>query len=257
MTPPPDPPFFNPLQEGYLEDPWPHLAEMRDVDPVHQLLTGQWGLFRYEDVFRLLRDPTLSVADENVDFSVLERSARLDEVDDELRSRSILNIDPPDHTRLRGLVVKAFDARRVERMRERIRDIANRLVDLLLESDHADLVRGFNHPLPVIVICDMLGVPESDRAGFIEETGAAQFMRDVRIAAIYEGTNGIQAIDLVMRKLPLSDGEAMAREMARMRATVDALRASNNPQFGAAAERLEQTLERLRNAEASESRDPS
>jgi butyryl-CoA dehydrogenase len=57
--------------------------------------------------------------------------------------------------------------------------------------------------------------------GFVEETGAAQFMRDARIAAIYEGTNGIQAIDLVQRKLPLSGGETVRREIADMRATVE------------------------------------
>ena len=163
MTPPPNPPFFNPLQEGYLEDPWPHLAEMRDVDPVHQLLTGQWGLFRYEDVFRLLRDPTLSVADENVDFSVLERSARLDEVDDELRSRSILNIDPPDHTRLRRLVSKAFTPRTIEGLRPMIQRLVDEMLDAMAAEGTADLVRGLAFPLPFDVISEMLGMPAADK----------------------------------------------------------------------------------------------
>jgi len=63
--------------------------------------------------------------------------------------------------------------------------------------------------------------------GFVEETRAAQFMRDARIAAIYEGTNGIQAIDLVQRKLPLSGGETVRREITDMSATVEKLRGSN------------------------------
>jgi len=63
--------FFNPLEVGYIEDPWPHLAEIRAHDPVHHLLTGQWGLFRYDDTFTLLRDPTLSVDDENLDMERL------------------------------------------------------------------------------------------------------------------------------------------------------------------------------------------
>jgi len=90
-----------------------------------------------------------------------------------------------------------------------------------------------------------LGVQVHGGMGYIEETGAAQHMRDVRIAAIYEGTNGIQAIDLVMRKLPLADGAAIEREMADMRSIVDALKASNAPQFGNTADRLAETLDSL------------
>lgn len=76
--------------------------------------------------------------------------------------------NPPDHTRLRGLVVKAFDARRVEAMRERIVDIAEGLVEAFIEQGQGDLVRLFLHPLPVIVICDMLGIPEQDRPQFVD-----------------------------------------------------------------------------------------
>ena len=87
-----------------------------------------------------------------------------------------------------------------------------------------------------------LGVQVHGGMGFIEETGAAQHMRDVRISAIYEGTNGIQAIDLVGRKLGLSGGDAVRREIADMRATVEKLRAANAPVFGAMADRLGETL---------------
>ncbi len=90
-----------------------------------------------------------------------------------------------------------------------------------------------------------IGVQVHGGMGFIEETGAAQHMRDVRIAAIYEGTNGIQAIDLVMRKLPMRDGDALEREMTDMRSIVEALKASNVPQFGNAADRLAETLDSL------------
>ena len=78
--------------------------------------------------------------------------------------------NPPDHTRLRGLVVKAFDARRVEAMRTRIADIAESLVDAFIDRRQGDLVSLFLHPLPVIVICDMLGIPEQDRSEFIVGT---------------------------------------------------------------------------------------
>ncbi|MCC2096563.1 MAG: acyl-CoA dehydrogenase, partial [Hyphomicrobiales bacterium] len=95
-----------------------------------------------------------------------------------------------------------------------------------------------------------LGVQVHGGMGYIEETGAAQHMRDVRIAAIYEGTNGIQAIDLVMRKLALSEGAALDREMADMRAIIDALKASNAPEFGRSADRLAETLDSLQAATA-------
>ncbi|MBV1707837.1 MAG: acyl-CoA dehydrogenase family protein [Hyphomicrobiales bacterium] len=83
-----------------------------------------------------------------------------------------------------------------------------------------------------------LGVQVHGGMGFIEETGAAQYMRDARIVAIYEGTNGIQAIDLVQRKLGLANGATVAREIADMRATLALLGQRNTPGFGKTHERL-------------------
>ncbi|GAC1338423.1 MAG: acyl-CoA dehydrogenase [Beijerinckiaceae bacterium] len=77
-----------------------------------------------------------------------------------------------------------------------------------------------------------IGVQVHGGMGFVEETGAAQFMRDIRIGGIYEGTNGIQAIDLVQRKVPLSGGDAVRREIENMRATLARLREANTPDFG-------------------------
>src|SRR5205814_3090537 len=82
-----------------------------------------------------------------------------------------------------------------------------------------------------------LGVQVHGGMGFIEETGAAQHYRDARIATIYEGTNGIQAIDLVTRKLPLSGGTAVRAFLQELRGTVAAVRAVNDPALGATAER--------------------
>ena len=86
--------------------------------------------------------------------------------------------------------------------------------------------------------------------GFIEETGAAQYLRDSRIAAIYEGTNGIQAIDLVQRKLPLAGGATLKREIADMRAIVAAVAASGEAEFGATAARLGEAVDALEQASA-------
>jgi 3-(methylsulfanyl)propanoyl-CoA dehydrogenase len=93
-----------------------------------------------------------------------------------------------------------------------------------------------------------LGVQVHGGMGYIEETGAAQLMRDVRIAAIYEGTNGIQAIDLVQRKLALSGGEAMRDELADMQSILAALETINAEEFGAMAMRLGEAVMSLQRA---------
>jgi hypothetical protein len=88
-----------------------------------------------------------------------------------------------------------------------------------------------------------IGVQIHGGMGFIEETGAAQFLRDARINPIYEGTNGIQAIDLVTRKLPLSGGETFASWIGELRVVADQVRASNREGFGATAARLNEALD--------------
>jgi acyl-CoA dehydrogenase len=90
-----------------------------------------------------------------------------------------------------------------------------------------------------------LGVQVHGGMGYIEETGAAQHYRDARIATIYEGTNGIQAIDLVTRKLPLSGGEPVRAFLKELGGTVAAVRAANDPALGATAERLGEAIESL------------
>ena len=93
-----------------------------------------------------------------------------------------------------------------------------------------------------------LGVQVHGGMGFVEETGAAQHYRDARIAAIYEGTNGIQALDLVTRKIPLQGGWTVARYLDELRATVADLQASNAPAFGETAARLAEAVNSLERA---------
>jgi alkylation response protein AidB-like acyl-CoA dehydrogenase len=95
-----------------------------------------------------------------------------------------------------------------------------------------------------------LGIQVHGGMGFIEETGAAQHLRDARIAAIYEGTNGIQGIDLVMRKLPLSGGAAVRTYLDELRRTVEAVQSTNDPAFGAMGARLGEAVESLDRATA-------
>ena len=90
-----------------------------------------------------------------------------------------------------------------------------------------------------------MGVQIHGGMGFIEDTGAAQYHRDARILPIYEGTNGIQAIDLVTRKLPLEGGEVVKAYLAEMKATVREVQAMNRPEFGRMGERLSEALQAL------------
>ena len=93
-----------------------------------------------------------------------------------------------------------------------------------------------------------LGVQVHGGMGYIEETGAAQFMRDARIAGIYEGTNGVQAIDLVLRKLPLSGGATVAREIAGIRAVIAEVASRGGDAFGATVQRLGEAADALETA---------
>lgn len=152
-----------PFSEAEKLDLDPLYAQLREQEPLSrvQLPYGDtaWLATRYEDAKTVLGDPRFSRAE------VLRR--------DEPRMRpntangGLLTMDPPDHTRLRKLVAKAFTARRVERLRPRTEEIAHSLVDGMLERGApADLVEDFALPLPITVICELLGVPYADRADF-------------------------------------------------------------------------------------------
>jgi len=150
-----------------IRDPYPMYRELRENAPVLELPDANMIILsRYEDVQKTLRDRTLGHADDSMMTEEQLEEIRANPAVRSLRQTMLLK-NPPDHTRLRSLVVKAFDARRVEAMRERIRAIANNLVDGFIASGSGDLVNLFTHPLPVIVICDLLGVPEADRKEFV------------------------------------------------------------------------------------------
>ncbi len=174
MTDAQAPPIFNPLEPGYVEDPWPHLAEIRDEDPVHHMLTGQWGLFRYSDIFTLLRDPTLSVDDSKAAHELSDRFAQFERVaaGDVSPNHSILNTDPPDHTRMRRLLSKAFTPRTIEGLRPVIEEMVDAALDSMAAEGRPDLVAGLAFPLPFDVISAMLGMPEADKVQIREWSGA-------------------------------------------------------------------------------------
>jgi cytochrome P450 len=158
-------PLFNPLSPEFIRDPYPYYHQLRTTDPVHRSPLGFFVASRHADISFVLREKSFGK-----DFVGRMTRRFGGEILEEPVYRSMrhwmLQQDPPDHTRLRGLVVKAFTARRVEDMRPRIQQIVDAALDRVAARGHMDLIADFAFPLPVTVICDMLGIPEEDHAIF-------------------------------------------------------------------------------------------
>jgi cytochrome P450 len=137
-----EPLIFNPLAEGYIEDPYPHIAEMRAADPAHLTLLNQWILFRFDDVAQLLRDPAMSVQENNIEILDENRAELFTEMagPDLEPSTSMLGVDPPDHTRLRRLVSKAFTPSAIEGLRPRIQELVDSTLDTIERRGRGDVV---------------------------------------------------------------------------------------------------------------------
>jgi cytochrome P450 len=162
-------PLFNPLAPEFIRNPYPHYERMRSSDPVHLTQHGMYVASRHSDVTVVLRDKRFGkdYADR------MQRRYGPDIMKEPLFRNfalTMLQQDPPDHTRLRGLVVKAFTARRVEDMRPRIQEIVDENLDRIIPQGKMDLIEDFAYRLPVTVICDMLGIPQEHREMFY--TGA-------------------------------------------------------------------------------------
>src|SRR5437899_6225771 len=158
-------PLFNPLSPEYIRNPYPHYERMRTTDPVHLTPLGVFVASRHAEVSLVLRDKRYGK--EHVARTVRRYGPDIMK-EPVFRSFShmMLQQDPPDHTRLRGLVVKAFTARRVEDMRPRIQKIVDETLDRIIPQGKMDLIEDFAFRLPVTIICDMLGIPEEHREVF-------------------------------------------------------------------------------------------
>jgi len=158
---------FNPFDPEFRKDPYPTYRRLLAEDPVQESPFGGLVLSRYADCTALLRDSRASsdfrkseAFRQQAVAQGLDYGALLEE------NRSFLFLDPPDHTRLRGLVNKAFTPRVIEGLRPRIAQIVGELLDAALKRGEMDVMEDFAYPLPVQIICDMLGVPVEDNARF-------------------------------------------------------------------------------------------
>ncbi len=143
-----------------IANPYPLLRELRETAPVHKIgFADFWALTRYDDCRAVLRDLRLGAAEPGMEVPTLAgRAARQPEGE-----RSMLFLNPPDHTRLRSLVSRAFTPRRVAGLRPVVESMTSELLDTLAEAGGGDLIDMLAFPLPANVISELVGVPRSDR----------------------------------------------------------------------------------------------
>lgn len=171
---------FNPDAPILKSDPYPIFQSLRDDDPIHRAEAGYWVVSRYEDVRNTLMDRKgFGQGDfiKNIqlfygpDFDVLSHTSY------KWLSEIFLMQDPPHHTRLRSLVTGALTAKRVRAMEPRIREITNQLIDNFIADGETDIIASFAYKLPVLVMCDMLGVaPDDERLDAVIDAIAQSFI---------------------------------------------------------------------------------
>jgi len=159
----------DPGNSEYIDNPYPYYRRLRAVAPVHRTPVGSWRVALYDHVNDLLRDPRVGMRLRDGGMPEMYRGGE----EAERPRRFMLLLDPPDHTRIRKLVSKAFTPRAVQAMRPRIQQIVD---DLLSRVDgEIDVIDDLAFPLPTFVICEMLGVPADDRNTFKTWTADATY----------------------------------------------------------------------------------
>ena len=142
-------------REEYLLNPFPFYKKMREADPIHSIAEyGAWQVFRYDDVQRVLSD-----------YAAFSSNFSQGQAQDPL-STSLISLDPPRHRQLRNIVTQAFTPRSVARLSDRISAIVTDLLDPIVSKGQMDIIDDLSYPLPVIVIAEMLGIPQQDRESF-------------------------------------------------------------------------------------------
>ncbi len=159
---------YNPFSRRYFIDPYPMYKRLREKDPIHKTRYGSWVLTRYRDVMDVFRKAPGSV--DNRNHPRYERNRRrmikAGAIPGQEPTRSLLGLDPPEHTRLRTLVNKAFTPRAIQALEPRIEKIVADILDGVVHRSGMDVIEELAYPLPVTVIAEMIGVPSEDREQF-------------------------------------------------------------------------------------------
>jgi cytochrome P450 len=157
---------FNPFDPAFQANPYPYYKRLREESPVHRTPSGIVYISRYRDIETVLRGGSFGHSDGKVETEHIGWLGNASGGPGEAEVKAFFGLDPPNHTRLRGLVSKAFTARRIELLRPRIQQIVDDLLDKIIEAGEVNLVEEYAYPLPVTVICELLGVPPEDRGNF-------------------------------------------------------------------------------------------
>ena len=164
------------LDNTFIQDPHTLYERVRRESPTTQAISPRglkfWLVTRHQDARAVLSDPSLIKSPEA--FAKLYPNAGAQRVQTQTIFDHMLNADPPDHTRLRKLVGKAFTAGTVDRLRPAIARITDDLLDAMAGQDEVDLMKAYASPVPMTVICELLGVPEPDRENFMDRSHTVQ-----------------------------------------------------------------------------------
>jgi cytochrome P450 len=162
--------LFNPFLPGFDEDPYEHYRDLRNADPVQEHPMGFWFVTRHADVSMLLRDARLSVADHNLAASAMRDQYEQLIADVPVKLVTMMDSDPPDHTRLRSLVGKVFTPRSVAALEPMVTRHVDEALDRIADAGSVNLIDALAFPLPFAVISTMLGMPETDHKHVLELT---------------------------------------------------------------------------------------
>ena len=184
---------IDPFRPEDRDDPWPVYRSLQDRLRVFLTPDGAYVLTRYDDCLSLLRDSRSSVSPS----SLSPEAARSFEGNiGEFELPVLLFLDPPDHTRLRGLVSKAFTPRVIEALRAHVEELVDGMIDAVVDRGRIDILDDLAYPLPVTVICELLGVPVEDRDQFRPWSSAASRLLDgdLEPAVMNEGLIAVMQI---------------------------------------------------------------
>ncbi|MEU5419148.1 cytochrome P450 [Streptomyces sp. NPDC020667] len=187
----------------FASDPYPVYARLREQGPVHKVRTAAsgevWLIVGHQEARAALTDPRLS--------NDIRHSSAWEDDGGNAIGLNMVQTDPPHHTRLRKLVAKEFTQGRIEVLAPRIQQTADELLDAMLQQGRADLVEAFALPLPLAVVCELLGVPAADRKTFHDWYAASVSPTDPEAAgaAVQEMTGYLAGLIETKRHAPEED----------------------------------------------------
>jgi cytochrome P450 len=183
----------DPFRPEDRDDPWALYRSLQDRVPVFLTPDGNYVLTRYDDCLSVLRDPRSSVSASSLSPEVaVKYQTSISDFDLPV----LLFLDPPDHSRLRGLVSKAFTPRVIEGLRAHMEQLVDDMLDGVIDRGQMDVMSDLAYPLPVTVICELLGVPVDDRDQFRPWSSAASRLLDgdLEPAVMNEGLVAVMQI---------------------------------------------------------------